>query len=367
LLIRYRYHGLQSGLFCTGSLQRVPPPLRPDTYLFEGSVGYDGQFYRYVAHDPFFRRGFAADVDDARLRYERILIPFVAWAVSGGQDRFIDRVYQFTVVLLCALGIYWTCGWLRVSGCPPAWGIPVFLLLPATLTSLDRMLTDGPLCACFAGYMYYATIGRWKAVYLIAAVAPLIRETGVLILAGVLAGAFLHKRWRHIMIFATALLPTLVWFSFVADHTGVSSLNNMQKPVVGLLLRLFTIPGNYPGWSGFALAALQAVETLAIAGYIFCLGLAAIWIWQKRAEWRCPVIISIACFVVLGMLLGTPFYLLNAYGYARPLSPLFLWIALIALVSRKWAALIPLVLVSSAVAIYPAFSTWQAMGALFRL
>lgn len=43
-------------LFCTGALQPQPPlNASENTYLFANSLGYDGQFYRYVAHEPFLR------------------------------------------------------------------------------------------------------------------------------------------------------------------------------------------------------------------------------------------------------------------------------------------------------------------------
>ena len=180
-VIRFHYQSLQTGLFYTGSRFPAPPPLRAGTFVFQNSTGYDAQFYRYVAHDPFMRRGFDRYMDDPRHRYGRILVPLIAWAVSGGQDRWIDTGYRLTVAAFCALGVYWTCCWLVLSACPAVWGAAAFLLLPATLASVDRMLLDGPLCAVFAGYLYYTRVRHRKAVYAIAAIAPLIRETGILL------------------------------------------------------------------------------------------------------------------------------------------------------------------------------------------
>lgn len=368
LVVRFRYQGLQTGLFCTGSRFPVPPPLSAGTYVFQNSSGYDGQFYRYVAHDPFFRRGFDRYIDDARDRYRRILVPFMAWAMSGGQDGFVDSAYQLSVVAFCALGVYWTCCWLLLSRCPPAWGTVAFLLLPGTLASVDRMLVDGPLCALFAGYMYYSRRGRWNALYAIAAVAPLIRETGILILAGILAAAILEKRWRRVAVFATAAIPALLWFLYVAAHTRPSSaMSIVQRPVIGLFLRLFTIPHNYAGLNESLRIFMQTVDSLSMAGYILCLAMAAKWLWTRRTEGGSALNITVACFLLLGLALGHPVHLLTAYGYGRPLSPLILWVVLVALASRKWAALVPPMLVSGGVVIYLVHSTLRVIETLFRL
>ncbi len=361
-VIHYQYGGLQSGLFCTGAKFMVPPPLQPGTYLVPDSYGYDGQFYRYVAHDPFFRRGFATYMDDARHRYGRILLPLIAWTLSAGQDRWIDRAYQFTVVAFCALGVYWTCAWLSLAGAAPLWGAAAFLLLPATLTSIDRLLIDGPLCALFAGSLYYIRTGRWKAVYVIAVLAPLVRDTGILILAGLMAAALLERRWRHIGEFATAAIPALLWTRFVRERTSPSTaLSIIEKPVTGLFRALLHVRHDYATLSKSLYVVAQTIDFLALTGYILCLALAAKFLWDHRKQWRDPVHLTVAAFLLLGLALGNPTHLQSAYGYARPLSPLILWVALIALASRKWLALIPPVMVTAGVAMYVASSTLRAV------
>ena len=58
------YQGNWTGLFLTGDHREVPPQLAAENiYLFEGSTGYDGQYYHYIAHDPFRQRGLSEWVD----------------------------------------------------------------------------------------------------------------------------------------------------------------------------------------------------------------------------------------------------------------------------------------------------------------
>ena len=366
-IIHFRYGGVQNALFYTGALRPIPPQLRAGTYTFPSSSGYDGQFYRYVAHDPFFRRGFNRYVDDPRNRYGRILVPILAWAVSAGQDRLIDRAYQLVAVAFCALGVYWTCGWLALRGWRPVWGVPAFLLLPATLASLDRLLVDGPLCAMFAGQIYYARLGRWRGTYVIAAAAPLLRETGVLILAGVLTAAAIEKQWRRFAVFATAAIPVSLWTLWVAAHTPpTGATHNFEKPVVGLILRLFTVTRDYPGLDKSLYPVMQTIDFLAIVGYLGSLAIAATWLWTRREKWEAQIIVTVAVFLLMALLLGHAGYLLTPYAYGRPLSPLFLWVALEALSSRNWAAIVPPGLVSLGVAIYPAYAAVRALETLVK-
>lgn len=365
LVIRYHYHGNQTALFCTGSKFDVPPELRQGTYVFANSPGYDGQFYRYVAHDPFLRKGFANSIDAPRYRYGRILIPLIAWAVSGGQQQLIDRAFQFTVAAFCALGVYWTCSYLLLEGCAPVWGLAVFLLVPATLTSVDRLLIDGPLCALFAGFLYYTRLDRSKAVYAIALLAPLIRETGFLLLAGVVGAAILKKQWKRAAVFATAALPALLWARFVAAHTRPgAAIAIFEKPVIGLFIRLFTVRA-YPGASGSVYPLLQSLDFLSMAGYIICLAIAIRWLWSLREErWAAPGI-AIACFVLLALALGNQEHLADTYGYARPVSPLILWIMLRATARRAWAILISPLLVSAGVGVYLVSPAWSIVKGLW--
>jgi hypothetical protein len=82
--VHVNYHDRWSGLFCIGQKFPLPPPLREDSYVFPHSYGFDGQFYRDIAYDPFNQHGFGAYVDQPRLRYRRILLPVLANLLAAG-------------------------------------------------------------------------------------------------------------------------------------------------------------------------------------------------------------------------------------------------------------------------------------------
>jgi hypothetical protein len=149
--VQFNFRGQWSALFLSGAYSPPPPSLASSTYEFQHSYGYDGQYYRYVAHDPLFRKGIARYVDGPNVRYERILIPGLAAILSFGQDRFTDAAYIAVVLGFIYLGALWLGQFAVVNGSHPAWAC-VFGLLPATLITTQRMTVDVALTALCMGW-----------------------------------------------------------------------------------------------------------------------------------------------------------------------------------------------------------------------
>ena len=190
--MHYVFGGNWTAAFCTGTIFRVPPDLDVGTYRFEGA-GYDGQFYRYLAHDPFLRNGYSHYVDAPQLRFRRLLVPLGAWLLGFGRHSWIDSAYVAVEMLFLALGVYW-CARLLTRRCrSPLWGI-LFVVVPATLASFDRMLVDGALTALFAGFLLSCEEEEhWTYVWVLAMLAALTRETGLLLGAALVTDRLLHR------------------------------------------------------------------------------------------------------------------------------------------------------------------------------
>ncbi|MBP1600100.1 MAG: hypothetical protein H6Q06_251, partial [Acidobacteria bacterium] len=53
LTVRFNYGTNWTALFHTGEATALPPsPENQSVYRFPGSLGYDGMYYRLIAHDP---------------------------------------------------------------------------------------------------------------------------------------------------------------------------------------------------------------------------------------------------------------------------------------------------------------------------
>jgi hypothetical protein len=344
LRIHYVFGGNWTALFCTGAKSPVPPELEADTYRFPGSGGYDGQFYRYLAHDPFLQKGYTRYMDGPEVRVRRILVPLAAWLLGFGQRAWIDGAYVAVEMIFLALGVYWCARLLERRGRSPAWGL-LFVALPGTLASFDRMLLDGPLTALFAGFMLYSEEQRWNRVWVIAMLAALTRETGFLLIASLVAHQLLRRDWRRAAWFATSAGPVLAWYAYVATRLPHTTLHVVTFPAWGLVQRLFVFR-SFP--DPRAQLLVRVTDVLAVLGLGLSIVIAVFWI-QKRG-WT-AVTISAGFFAALALVLGSPDYMIEAYGFGRPVSPLLLWIMIEAVSSSQWAALAPPLVVSLSVSV----------------
>ena len=125
-------------------------------------------------HDPVFREGFAIHVDDARLRYRRILVPGLAFLLAFGQSDHVDAAYRVTILGFLFLGVYWLSRYAAREGRNPEWGL-FFCVIPAAATSVERLTIDIALAALCAGYAFYASSrqeSKLTAILILAPFAP---------------------------------------------------------------------------------------------------------------------------------------------------------------------------------------------------
>jgi hypothetical protein len=366
-----RVHFLNGGnwtaLFCTGVDVPLPPELDAGTYRVIGSA-YDGQFYRLLAHDPFLEKNYARYVDAPQFRFRRCLVPFMAWLLAFGQQPWIDGAYIAVEMIFLALGTYWCARLLARHGRSPWWGL-VFLALPATLASFDRMLTDGPVAALFAGFLLSCEEERWTRVWLLAMLAGLTRETGLLMAAALAMERALHLDWRRAARFSVCALPALAWYALLAARLPPSPpMHELGIPLWSLVQRLLVFR---PYADPIGQLVLRTTDFLAAAGLIASIGIAACWIrnssprpgfrraWQAEA---CPTI-CVALYACLALVLGTP-VMADPFAFGRVVSPLLLWIMLEAIARRRWAALAPPLAISlnvSLVFVRPAIAIAQIL------
>ena len=334
LTVHYNYSGNWTGLFCTGALY-APPPLPEKLYIFPNSVGYDGQAYHYIAHDPFFLRGFARNIDSPRLRYRRILVPALAFLLAGGQDRAIDVAYMSVVLGFVLLGAYWLGRFGTLNGYGPWLGL-AFALVPAVLVSIDRLTVDVALAACCAGFALYSRQwAPWK-LYGVLVAAALSRETGLLLVAAGVLWLLVERRARPAILFATAALPAAGWYLFVDLHTAPTRFWFLTPVLLsGLLGRAFN--PEVPAASSAIRFLATALDLLALAGIAGALAWAAL-----RAIRRVltPLTVAIFLFALLALFLAPGDLWSDVYSFGRTLTPLLLLCALDGLSEgRKWPAL----------------------------
>ncbi len=341
LTVRYNYQGRWSALYCTGEQNQQPPELAGENiYIFPATRGYDGQMYHYIAHDPFMSRGFDGFVDAPRVRYRRILIPLAAQAMALGEDARVDMAFRGIVLFAVFLGGYWLSAFCASAGLSEWLGF-AFLAIPATLVSIDRMTVDvalGALCVAFA--LYAAKQSEWR-LYGVLLFAPLVRETGLLLLAGYVLSLLWKRRLRAALIFCTAALPTLVWYAYVQLQTASENITGFSRiPFQGLAARLVT-PYHYP-FGPLVSGVSTILDYAALTGILLAVILAVRLAWRRM--WG-PVEMSIYVYTLFAAFLFSPGAWEEVYAFGRTLSPLLLLLGLYGMSKRQWILALPLLLV----------------------
>jgi hypothetical protein len=361
LVVRYTFAGNWTAWFCTGGNVAQPDALAFEhLYRFAQSDGYDGQFYHYIAHDPLFQRGFDRYIDAPRLRYRRILIPALAFVVSAGQDRWIDTALIALNLLFIFAGAYWLSRYAQSCGHHPAWGA-LFLLVPAVLVSLDRLTVDLALTALCVAFALYVSEKRAGELYVVLLLAPLARETGLLLSAAYCAVLLFERRSKAALVFATSAIPAIAWFVFVQRHTVPYDSAGWFTPVPfsGVIDRMIH-PVAYP-FLPIVKWAADILDECSLAGIAMAFALSLRW----PSRFPKPLALAALLITLSGITLGKPFWE-NVFGFGRVFSPLIVLIALQSFSKRLWWKLLPLALIDPRIGLQLGYKLSQVVLALGR-
>lgn len=353
LTVRANYQSQWTGLFCVGEELASSQQGLPAAYVFPQTSGYDGQFYRIAAHDPWLRTSRWRNADNPEYRYRRILVPALAWLAAGGRSEWIDAAYIGVLLVSLFVGAFFLGLWLAREGLPAAAGA-VFLFLPGTLISLDRMLPDIALYALLAALLLACRDRLTPAAALTLALAPLVRDLGFLAIAAAAAYFLTLRRWRDMALAALCGLPAAAWYlwlhvtitaSDAAARAAVSAPQVVPKwalvqPVYGLILRMLQ-PLPYPDLGPALALATRALDLMAWAGMALAVGL-AVYGWRKWSG-------SPGGWLILAFLALFPFasgkgFWVDSYSYPRAYTPLLGLLALEAWRRKQWWWALPLAL-----------------------
>ena len=338
------YGGRVSGLFYTGARVALPAELEGDrTRRVRGDdIGYDAQYYRLAAHDPLLRRGFAAFADNPSLRWRRIGIPGLAALLSAGNENAVDWIFVAIQLGFVFAGAFWLARYAESIGCAPVCGL-AFLLIPATAISLDRMTIDLPLAALTIGLALYST--GWRR-YLILIAAPLVRETGMVLVVAWSLWPAARRDWREAMRSAACGIPAAFWWIYVRQHTPHDATPWLGTyPFSGIVNHILEGAGPY---TTLWLRAASALEWVALAGVILALVL-ALGLAAKRQFGALET--AAIVFAIFAASLGKTDIWGSAYAFGRTMSPLLVLLGLIGLRDRKPILFLPMLLILPRIAL----------------
>ena len=332
------FGGDWTALFVTSGERELPLGLH--AYGFHRTMGYDGQFYRVLAHDPLLERVDPSFFDAPALRWRRILTPGLAWLAAFGQPRWIDLAYIAVTLAFLGFGVFATARYCRHVGAPYWFGAG-FVLLPAAMISAERMTIDMALLALAAAFAWLVRKPLGPAFWAVVALAPLARETGAVLPLACAVEALARRRPEDLAKAVAAGLPGLGWYAWVYAHVGSDPVSFVERwPLQALLARTLDLSGVPLEASRLAVAG--ALDHLALLGVWAALALSAVVVARERGA----MIWAIALFCAFPVLLSYEGVWAEAYAFARILSPLVLWLGLIAIQRRWWMGLAPLALMA---------------------
>jgi hypothetical protein len=313
-------------------------------YQFAHSTGFDGQLYHYIAHDPFMRSNLKDYVDDPRLRYHRVLIPLLAYGLALGHSGLIDSAYGLVCLLSIGLGVYWSCRFTQSVGLSAAWGL-LFLAMPATPITMDRLVIDGGLAALTAAFLCYSRAPSWK-LFVVLICAALTRETGFLLVLACCAHLAWRREFRMAGAFLVSALPAVAWYGYVQAGTPTRPLGFSLIPFSAILW-VWRNPWTYPPGIPFA-DVVRAADYLALAGVLVAFGFAFLWFARGPSD---PLRIAAVLFATLALVCQNTAHWRNVYDFGRVYTPVMLCLAAIAAQYRKPWLLTPVAMMLPRIAI----------------
>ncbi len=333
------FGGDWTALFVTSAERDLPLGLR--AYRFHSTGGYDGQFYRALAHDPLLRRIDPSFFDAPELRWRRILTPSLAHVLALGRPGWIDGAYLAVTLAFLGLGVLWSARLCGSLGRPRMLGAAMFAALPAAGISLERMTIDMGLAALAVGFAYLARQPRGPAFWAVVALAPLARETGAVLPLACAGDALARREPRQLAAAVLAGLPGLAWFAWVRLQVGPDAVRFVEQwPLQALLARTLDF-SSIPAELSRQLVA-GALDYLALVGVWAALILAVRAVRHERG----PLRWAVGLFCVFPVLLSYPGVWSEAYAFARILSPLVLWLALGSALGTRRLGWLPLALMA---------------------
>jgi hypothetical protein len=331
LTVTYNYSGNWTALFKTSHGRGHLPEISEQLRTFAPGSDFDGQFYHYMAHDVLPSEKVNSYIDAPRHRYRRILVPALARLIALGQDRFVDLAYFSVLLLAVFAGTYWLCAFAGDLRLPVAWGA-AFALVPSVIVSMNFATIDGALAALCVGAARYSQTNAFAKLCLVLSLAALVRETGLLLIAGYLGAALLRREYARARILAATALPAAAWWLFVAQQTSSTRVFDGQVVPFLSILQVFR-----------AHEYLSAITHAIHAG-----ALLALWMTfpfaigsLMRGEWQ-PGPIVCALFSGLGLVALSTAEWHRVSDFARVFSPLLLLLGIEALASRRWWLLVPM-------------------------
>ena len=294
-------------------------------------IGYDGQWYFYIAHDPLLRAPDPeAFLDLPAYRCARILYPSLAWIGALGQPGALPWSMLGVNLLAVLVGTIGAVDLLRALG-GDRWLSLVLALSPAMLLGTLAALTEPTATALIVVGLALAFRGRHTLAGCCLAFAVLAREPALLVPLGTGLYAAGRCDWRRAGQYLVPLLLPIGWHLLIWARLGIlpsaQNGNNFDLPFGGPIHRLALLWG----WGHETLAAPMPTQT-ALAETAIVLASAAIMVLGLTRIFQRRDVLAWLFFLHAALALCTsPAIWTDLYSYGRTLGMLYVCFGMVVL------------------------------------
>ncbi|MGE3269875.1 MAG: AZOBR_p60025 family cell surface glycopolymer formation protein [Chloroflexota bacterium] len=196
--------------------------------LVQPGVGYDGQWFFYLAHDPLLRAPNPETyLDLPAYRYARILYPTLAWALALGQPAAIPWSLLAVNLLAVLVGALATFDIVRQLGAS-RWLAVGYAFSPPVLIGVSASLAEPMALALVAVGVALAIRGKHWPAGIVLMLSVLAREPSILVPVAFGLYALARLDLRRGLAFLAPLSVPILWHLTILARLG--SLPSAQSP-----------------------------------------------------------------------------------------------------------------------------------------
>jgi hypothetical protein len=329
--------------FCYISRDWPAQALWNEKTFLRDDAGYDGQYYFYVAHDPFIRTNIYSYFWDGwtAYRFQRIAYPLLAYLFSAGQPPLIPYAMLLINIFAALLGTYFVMKIAELYG-KSSWNALFYGALTGLFIATTRNLTEPVQMAALCGGLYYYARGSLPIASVFFTAASLSKDTSLLVPAVLFWYEVLKKRnYKTSFYFAVPAVFYFSWMLYIHARldrwsfaTGAyqGGYSMSKTPFVFLYRNLmdkihavdFSQRWTHQGMDLYLILCCILAIGFSLRGFL------------KRGE---AFSILLVFFGIFCLFIADPW--IDLYSYTRTTAPLFLLLIVHALSTGDRWALIP--------------------------
>lgn len=205
----------------------APEYFQKGMVIFDDKGGYDGQFYYYVAMDPFMNKGYFKNA----YRQQRILYPLTARLFAFGKESLLPYTLYIVNLWALAIGMYFLILILKQYSVNPMWSL-FYGLSPSSIMTIQYDLPSPLSIALIIAAIYFYINRNLILTVVFMALSFLTREDSIVVFIPLLIWDYQCKRqFKRIVLLMSCLIPFFLWQLFVTAKLGNAPMTTSAEAI----------------------------------------------------------------------------------------------------------------------------------------